>query len=29
MAKWLTELDDAIPIDEFTVGYHVVAQKKT
>jgi SAM-dependent methyltransferase len=24
-ARWLTRLDEAIPIDEFTVGYHVEA----
>ena len=27
VAKWLTQLDDEIPIDEFTVGYHVEARK--
>jgi SAM-dependent methyltransferase len=25
VARWLTRLDDEIPIDEFTVGYHVEA----
>ena len=27
VAKWLTQLDDEIPIEEFTVGYHVEARK--
>ena len=27
VAKWLAQLDDEIPIDEFTVGYHVEARK--
>jgi len=27
VAKWLTQLDDEIPIEEFTVGYHVEAIK--
>lgn len=26
-SKWMTRLDDKIPIDEFTVGYHVEAIK--
>jgi SAM-dependent methyltransferase len=29
MAGWLIRLDDAIPVDEFTVGYHVEARKHT
>jgi len=28
-AKWLSDLDDEIPISEFTVGYHVEARKLT
>ena len=27
IARWLTTLDDQIPIDEFTAGYHVEAVK--
>lgn len=27
VARWLSRLDDEIPIEEFTVGYHVEAQK--
>jgi SAM-dependent methyltransferase len=27
VAQWLTELDEQIPVTEFTVGYHVEAQK--
>lgn len=28
VARWLTRLDDQIPVEEFTVGYHVEAVKK-
>jgi SAM-dependent methyltransferase len=28
IARWFTRLDDEIPIDEFTVGYHVEAIKR-
>lgn len=27
LARWLTRLDDEMPVDEFTVGYHVEAVK--
>ncbi len=27
VAKWLSKMDDKIPIDEFTVGYHIEIQK--
>lgn len=27
-SRWLTRLDDEIPIPEFTVGYHVHARKR-
>jgi SAM-dependent methyltransferase len=29
MAGWVIRLDDEIPVDEFTVGYHVEARKQT
>jgi SAM-dependent methyltransferase len=28
VARWLTQLDEEIPVDEFTAGYHVIASKE-
>ena len=27
VSRWLARLDDQLPVDEFTVGYHVEARK--